>query len=334
MRTLRYFFVLVFYLALHILASASALNQPPGQDSQAINKNLVQPQDCNIPKIAISLDDAPMPGTPLFTGIEKTKAIIKQLQEVNSPPIGIFALGIHAQGKENLARLYLYGNAGHMIGNHTYHHYRLNDISSQVFIADIQKAHECFKTLPNFRPWFRFPYLCEGKDNTQRQEVIQALKQMGYQEGYVTISNHDYYINKLVVKAAKAGKKINYEQLKQIYLNILWSCIQTYHQLGQHVLKRNVKHVLLLHENDLAALFIGDLIQHIRAQGWEVISIEEAYQDPIADIDLMNNYNYSGRISAIAVEKGLGKGLIKFPNCTHRDYITQALQQDNLFIDP
>jgi peptidoglycan/xylan/chitin deacetylase (PgdA/CDA1 family) len=324
------------YLLFYLLLGLPSLSLAQQKQSLQTTKTeyLLDQGAGDIPEIAISLDDAPMPGTILFSGMDKTKAIIEQLHAVNSPPIGIFALGIHAQGIQNLERLRMYGEAGHIIANHTYHHYRLNDISSQAFIEDIQRAHECLSSLHNFRPLFRFPYLCEGKNDKQRQEVIQALKKMGYQEGYVTISNHDYHISKLVVQAANAGKKINYEKLKKVYIDILWSCIQTYDQLSYQVVKRKVKHVLLLHENDLAALFIGDLINYIRAQGWKVISIEEAYQDPISTIDITNNYHYSGRIAAIAVEKGLGKGLIDFPESTHVNYIAKALQQEKVFVDP
>jgi peptidoglycan/xylan/chitin deacetylase (PgdA/CDA1 family) len=321
---------LCFCLALYFTSIAHEIKNLH-QDNAPIQSMHAQE---DLPEIAISLDDAPMPGTILFSGMQKTVAIIQKLREVNSPAVGIFALGIHAQGAQNMERLRMYGEAGHIISNHTYHHYRLNNTSTHVFIEDIQKAHEHLSSLPNFRPFFRFPYLCEGKDHAQRQEVIQALKAMAYREGYVTVSNHDYYINKLALQAAKAGKHINYEKLKKVYINILWECIKTYDQLSRKVLKRKIKHVLLLHENDLAALFIGDLIIYIREQGWKVIPIEEAYQDPIGDIDLQNNYAYSGRIAAIAVDKGLGKGLVDFPVTTHLDYIAKALNKAGVFTTP
>ena len=318
----------VFCIYCIFVASTSATQNPANAQLA-----LVQDQEA-MSEIALSLDDAPMPGTVLFSGMNKTKTIIQKLSQVNSPAIGIFALGIHAQGTQNRKRLQLYGEAGHIIANHTYHHYRLNDVSAQVFIEDIQKAHIHLSGLPNFKRLFRFPYLCEGKDMAQRQEVIQALKAMGYQEGYVTVSNHDYYIHKLLIQAIKAGKQINYAKLKKVYIKILWESIKAYDQLAQKVLKRKVKHVLLLHENDLAALFIGDLIEYIRKQGWKIIAIEDAYQDSIAALDLLNNYAYAGRIAAIAVDKGLGKGLIEFPETTHLSYIRKALQEEGAFIDP
>jgi hypothetical protein len=39
--------------------------------------------------------------------------------------------------------------------------------------------------------------------------------------------------------------------------------------------------VLLLHHNLAAALFLDDLIQHFKDNGWEVIDAMEAYKDEI-----------------------------------------------------
>lgn len=282
-------------------------------------------------EIAISLDDAPMPGTILHGGMEKTKKILQALQETKCPAIGIFATAAHAKGKINMERLRMYGEAGHMIANHSYSHYNLNKVTAEKFIADIKKAHLILSSLPNFKPFFRFPYLAEGKNKAQRQVVISALQAMGYQEGYTTVNNHDYYVNKLLLEAVKNGQTVDYDKLRKLYLSILWDCIETNQKLAYKVCHRRVKHVLLLHENDLAALFIGDLIDHIRKQGWKIISIEEAYQDPIATIPVTNTYSLVGRIGTIAVEQGLGKGLVAFPETVYLEYIPKAIKEQHIF---
>lgn len=303
-------------------------------DIYANTDNVITPTDeeeAYLGEIAISLDDAPMPGTRLFGGMQKTEKILQALAETNCPPIGIFATAMYATTPKNLARLRMYGEAGNIIANHSYHHYNLNQVSAAQFIADIEKAHAVLHTLPNFRPFFRFPYLAEGKNKAQRQQVIDALHQLGYQEGYTTVNNHDYYLNKLLLQAVKAGKVIDYDKLRKLYLTIIWDCIATNQKLAYSVCNRKVKHVLLLHENDVTALFLKDLIEHIRAQGWKIISIEEAYQDEIATIPVTNTYSLVGRISAIAVEKGLGKKRISFPATAYLDYIPKAVKEQGIF---
>ncbi|MEM9417275.1 MAG: polysaccharide deacetylase family protein [Bacteroidota bacterium] len=286
------------------------------------------------PEIAISLDDAPMPSTSLFASIERTQTIIAKLRAVNSPSIGIFALGQNAQKvPQGMEQLKLYGEAGHMIANHSYSHYQLGKVSAPVFIQDIQRAHPLLGSLPNFKPFFRFPYLCEGKNAQQRGAVLQALTTMGYQEGYVTVNNYDFAINHLVNKAVKNKQVVDFEKLKQVYLTILWDCIKFYDQLALQVLGRPVKHVLLLHANDLAAYYIGDVITLIRSKGWRVIPIEEAYQDPIAKLHLTTTKSQYGRIGAIAQEKGFNHLTLFHPSMSYA-YIQQALEEAQVFTVP
>jgi hypothetical protein len=92
--------------------------------------------------------------------------------------------------------------------------------------------------------------------------------------------------------------------------------------------------VLLLHENDLTALFLKDLIKHIRAQGWKIISIEEAYQDPIATIPITNTSSLGGRISAIAIEQGLEKMIVASPKTAYFEYIPEAIIKQDIFKAP
>ena len=307
-----------------LLYLGSAAASPPPEDG---------PLKDNRPEIAVSLDDVPMPGTVLFKGIDRTQAIIQKLQAVDSPPVGIFALGVHAQQPFGMERLQMYAEAGHLIANHSYSHYKLKDVSAETFIKDIQKAHKQLCGLPNFRPWFRFPYLHEGNSTQQRAAVLQALAAMGYQQGYVTVCNYDFRINQLLVQAVKKNQAVDYDKLRELYLNILWDGIDFADQLAYEVLGRRIKQVLLLHANDLAAHYIGDLIEFIRNKGWKVISIEEAYKDPIATLQLTNTFSQQGRIAAIARERKQAHRVLPYPSQSY-DYIQKALEQAQVFSTP
>jgi peptidoglycan/xylan/chitin deacetylase (PgdA/CDA1 family) len=284
-------------------------------------------------EIALSLDDAPMPGTYFLSGKERTKKILEALQEAQCPSIGLFAVGEYLSDEVSKKRLKDYAAAGHIIANHGYSHLNLNHVSAERFIADARRAHEVLASFPNFRPLFRFPYLAEGNTKAKRKVVIDSLKAMGYQEGYVTVSNHDYRLNQLFIRAIRQKKIIDYDKLKKLYISILWNCIKENQRIALQLLKRPVKHVLLLHENDLAALFIGDLIAHLRAKGWKVISIEEAYQDPLSQLPITNTYSFTGRLGAIAEEQGLPRVTFSSEK-VHYDYIQEAIGEKNIFTSP
>ncbi len=254
-------------------------------------------------QVALTFDDAPRSDGALYTGLKRSEILIKKLKEYGIPQVAFFANSINMDDVGTL-RIKMYGQAGHIIGNHTHSHSRINDLGVEAYIQDIQKAHNILQDLPGFHPWFRFPFLDEGKDESSRDQLRKALVEMGYLNGYVTIDNYDYYLEYLYQQAMKENKKINYDLLKDLYIEHIWESMQFYEEIGRKLLGRSPKHVLLLHENDLAALFLDDLISFIRGEGWEIISPVDAYKDPIAkqtpDV-LMNN---QGRIAALALEDG------------------------------
>ena len=91
-----------------------------------------------------------------------------------------------------------------------------------------------------------------------------------------------------------------------LYLEVSWWTVRQ-NNLSKDYLKRSPKHVLLLHENELAALFLGDLIEHVKSKGWKIISPEAAYKDSIANITKDLKFNKQGRVAALAHDKGADK---------------------------
>ncbi len=254
-------------------------------------------------QIALTFDDAPRGDGALYTGLKRSEILIKKLKDYQVPQVAFFANSINMDDVGRL-RIKMYGKAGHVIANHSHSHQRISDIGVEAYIEDIAQAHDQLKDLPGFKQWYRFPFLDEGRKKGDRDQIRSALSDMGYLNGYVTVDNYDYYLEYLYQKAMKENKKINYDLLRDLYIEHLWNSIQFYENIARKTLGRSPKHVLLLHENDLAALYLDDFISFLRGEGWEIISPEEAYTDPIAkripDV-LMNN---QGRVAAIAREEG------------------------------
>lgn len=262
-------------------------------------------------EIALTFDDAPRGDGGLYTGLKRSEILLKKLKQYNVPQVAFFANSGKLDAVGEL-RLKMYGQAGHIIANHSHTHAHIQDIGVQNFIDDIKEAHQALKEFPGFRRWFRFPFLDEGRDENTRDQLRSALDDMGYINGYVTVDNYDYYLEFLYQQALKENKKINYHLLQELYIEHLWESIQFYQKIALKTLGRSPKHVLLLHENDLAALFLDDLISFLRGEGWLIISPEEAYKDPIAQHIPKVLMNGQGRVAAIAKENGMaGKDLVQ-----------------------
>jgi hypothetical protein len=120
----------------------------------------------------------------------------------------------------------------------------------------------------------------------------------------LNVDNCDWFIDKVINKSRSEGEQINLENLNKLYIDHIWSTIMFYDSVAVEYLGRSPKHTLLLHDNDTTALFVDDLVNHIRENGWELITPIEAYQDPIADYTTETLINNQGKVMAIAIDKG------------------------------
>lgn len=254
-------------------------------------------------EVALTFDDAPMDNGPMFTGDERTSKIIQHLKDKGVEHAAFFVVTRNTVSL-GMDRIKRYADAGHFIANHTHTHQAIAAMGTANYIDGIRKADSALKQLKGFRPWFRYPFLDEGKTESARDSIRAALKEMNLINGYVTVDDYDWHLNHLLRQAIQKKQKVNSDLLKEIYIDHIWKSILFYDDVSKKTLGRSAKHVLLLHENDLAAQYLGDLIDFIRSKGWKIISPEEAYKDPIATVIPNVLFNNQGRIGAIAREKG------------------------------
>jgi peptidoglycan-N-acetylglucosamine deacetylase len=254
-------------------------------------------------EIALTFDDAPTSDGPLYTGMQRAEKIISHLRNKKVDNVAFFVITRNIQANDK-GRLKKYTTAGHFLANHTHTHEPIQRLGTANYIKNIQTADKILSKMKGFKPWFRFPFLDEGKTETARDSIRQALKSLGLVNGYVTVDNYDWYINNMLKDAVSKLQKIDTAALRQLYIDHIWKSIEFYDAVSKRTLERSAKHVLLLHENDLAALFLSDLIDFIRSKGWKIVSPEEAYKDEIAARVPNVLFNGQGRIAAIAREKG------------------------------
>lgn len=253
--------------------------------------------------IALTFDDAPRPDTAYLTGPDRATRLIAALKAAGVPKAMFFS-NTERFGTEGAERMKRYAAAGHSIGNHSHTHADLHRVGAQPFVTEIKRADEILRMLPGFAPWFRYPYLHEGKTLEERDAIRAAVKELGYRSGYVTVDNYDWHMDTLFQNAVSARKTIHFEKLRAAYAELITESVEFYDSVARETLGRSPKHVLLLHENDLAALYIGDLVSRLRAKGWAIISAEEAFTDPIATVEPDTLLLGQGRIIAMAVAKG------------------------------
>ena len=172
---------------------------------------------------------------------------------------------------------------GHLIANHTPTHPNFNNssVTAEDFREELLKADSIISNYSNYTKLFRFPYLKEGNTASKVDSIRHIMKQNGYTNGYVTVDASDWYIDSRLRKRLRTNPEADITPYKTYYLEHLLEGATYYEQLSYTLTGRHIKHTLLLHHNLSAALFLDDLIDLFKSNGWKVISADEAYNDPI-----------------------------------------------------
>lgn len=282
----------------------------------------------NAKSIAFTLDDSPRFASGYFDGPTRAKKLLAELKRHRVPQVAFFSVGqnVNEEGKK---RLLAYAQAGHVIAHHSNTHPDFNKTSLEDYLADFNKAEAVLANLPNYKPWHRFPYLREGNTALKRDGMRALLKQKGYMNAYITLNNYDWYLEDLFQEAIKNKQDVDFDALQKLYVSLLMESIEYYDKMATSHLGRSPRHVLLLHEMDITALFLGDLVDELRTRGWQIISPELAFTDEIAQFQAKKVFKFNpGRIGEIAYSKGQKKGL--WHSSLEENYIKQRFVNEVL----
>lgn len=280
-------------------------------------------------RIALSFDDVPRAAGGFMTPDQRTARLITGLKRGGVRQAAFFVTPgnlAKPDGAGGEARIAAYVRAGHVIGNHSWSHLWLSKTPAAAYVADLDRTAAWLKDRPGYRPWYRFPFLDEGRrDLAKRAEVRAGLAARGLANGYVTVDNYDWHLDALATKARREGRAMDMRALRDLYVETLVGAADFYDRIAREALGRQPAQVMLLHETDLNALYVADLARGLRKAGWTIVPIDEAYRDPIAAREPDGWFTNGGRVAALAQETGrLPKDLID-PR-TDEDVLTALFQ--------
>jgi len=264
------------------------------------------------PKISFTFDDGITADQPGYSFQEWNNMLLNKLNDAQVKTI-FFVTGQNKTDKKGQFLLKSWNDRGHKIANHTYSHpfYNSDQISVEVFKAEILKTDSIIKEYENYMKLFRFPYLKEGNTEEKVNGVRDFLNESGYRNGYVTIDASDWYINSRLRERLAKDSDANLEGFKAFYLDHLYERAQFYEQLSYKLTGRHIHHTLLLHHNLAAALFIDELIDMFEEKGWEIVAADQAYQDPV--FKEVPDYAGESLIYALARDSGKFDPILRYP---------------------
>jgi peptidoglycan/xylan/chitin deacetylase (PgdA/CDA1 family) len=233
--------------------------------------------------IALTFDDGPnMADSVGLSPAARNAAILKQLAAAHLKSI-LFVTRVDAGPKRN-ELIRQWGIQGHQIGNHTATHPDFNRISLGDYEQELLVCDKAIRDMPRFTRRFRFPFLKEGNTIEKRDGFRAFLDANSYKTGPVSVDSSDWYYSERLSDRLRRDPGADTRPYRDAYLRHIYDRAHYYDALSHVVLGRSVAHVLLLHHNLINALFLKDVIQMLRDNGWTLINPEAAFEDPVYEM--------------------------------------------------
>lgn len=234
-------------------------------------------------KVVLTIDDLPRGGDNRdANSIEAVKAmttkLVGHLKGTNAigfvNPGRLPALG--EKGLQEVLKIWVDGSLD--LGNHTYSHPDISNVTTAEYCAEIAKAEPAIqKALRGRKPvYFRHPFLRTGKTKEAKEGHEKCLREQGYEIAPVTLDNSDYVFAAVYGRGDDAMKA----KVKREYLDYMDKIFAFFEDRAIDVFGRAIPHVLLIHANQLNADTMPELLAMMRKRGYSFVSLKEAMADP------------------------------------------------------
>ncbi|HEX6903411.1 MAG TPA: polysaccharide deacetylase family protein [Thermoanaerobaculia bacterium] len=239
-------------------------------------------------EIAVTFDDLPFggPAVPLARARAANEAILATLRQGKTPAVGLVnesKLYVPGEIDERTALLEMWLEAGAELGNHTFSHPSFQDTPLAAFQEDVVRGETVTRWLLEKRGrklrWFRHPFLRTGPSLEVRAAFEKFLADRGYTVAPVTVENSDYMFSAAYSRAKLQGNQETMRRLGEEYLRFTEAQLDFWEGVSQELLGRPVKHVLLLHVNEINADWFDEVLDLMRRRGYRVVTLEEALRD-------------------------------------------------------
>jgi peptidoglycan-N-acetylglucosamine deacetylase len=234
-------------------------------------------------RIAITFDDLPVHNDlpPGVTRQQVGKDIIKALKAARVPEAYGFVNAASLETDPTLSEVLSdWRAAGYPLGNHTWSHPNLNDLSVAAYTDEIVKNEAVLQQYSKGMDWrwLRYPFLSEGNPE-KRKAIRDVLAQRGYRIAQVTMSFGDYMWNGPYARCAKKQDAKSIKVLEQSFLKAAADALEQSHAMSHTLYQRDIPYVLLMHVGGFDAHMMPSLLAMYKSKGVKLITLEQAQKD-------------------------------------------------------
>jgi peptidoglycan/xylan/chitin deacetylase (PgdA/CDA1 family) len=211
-------------------------------------------------EVAITIDDLPLNGTQFEPAKIRrmTENFVTAIKKHQIPAVGFVNESLLYRPNEadaRIALLKMWIEGGVELGNHTFSHLGFANAKLAEYEDDFVRGEAVTRLLmkPNKPRYFRHPFLQMGKTAEDEKAFEEFIAARGYKAAPVTIDILDWMIVAAFSKARAQGDADAVKRVSEEYLKFAAQKFDYCDQAAQELFNRPVKHILLLHANELTA---------------------------------------------------------------------------------
>ncbi|HEY8562390.1 MAG TPA: polysaccharide deacetylase family protein [Pyrinomonadaceae bacterium] len=236
--------------------------------------------------IAFTIDDLPLNGPAIeIKRLERmTEKILTVTRKNQIPMIGFvneIQLYVANETDARIGVLKMWSDAGVELGNHTFSHLGFKGVSIEAYEDDFVRGDSVVNLLvkPRKARYFRHPFLQMGETREIEERFEKFIAERGYKAVPVTIDTMDWMFLAAYAKALKEKDKAFQKRVSDDYLRFVALRIDAGEKIANNLFGRQIKHILLLHANELNADNFAALADIFKDKGYRFITVEDALQD-------------------------------------------------------
>jgi peptidoglycan/xylan/chitin deacetylase (PgdA/CDA1 family) len=246
-------------------------------------------------RVAMTVDDLPFVGTgsPSTTQAEEAKRaakanhkLLRALARHHVPVTGfVVQRGVEDLGvASGTTILREWTASGFDLGNHTNEHRDFNEMSVEQFEDQVIRGEGAFAELMKAAgrkvEFFRFPFNHTGDTQEKHDSAAAFLAGRGYRLAPCTIETSDWMFARSYELMLVRGDHTGATKLRKEYLAFTAEQIDYFNGLNKQVWGYDLPQIMLIHDNQLNADVIEDLLAIFERKKFKWITLSEAESDP------------------------------------------------------
>jgi peptidoglycan/xylan/chitin deacetylase (PgdA/CDA1 family) len=244
--------------------------------------------------VAITVDDLPYAdGTNAELNIADVSAaeminreLLAAFQKRHVPVTGfVIQKRVESLGSTSGVRILKHWiDGGFDLGNHTYSHADINNLSPEEIEREIVQGETAvaplMKEVGKEIVFFRFPMNHTGDTKLKHDNVATYLAQRGYRLATCTIDTSDFLFNNAYIRMLAIHDDAAAQKLRLEYLAYTKAEVDYYAALNRQVLGYEPPQVMMLHDNRLNGAVIDKILRLFEEKHYRFVPLGVAQSDP------------------------------------------------------